>query len=173
METLQKIFGYLIVIISISFSMLYDFGLFPIGLFIFLSILLLVIGIYQWLEKENRSRYRSYIISLIILTILVFIISIFIGRELTSKSQQRADMLVKAITNFYSDRKELPKELEDLKPEYLTKIPKPAILNKNEYEFEYIPLGDSLKSGFILTYYSGLGVTATYNSETGEWIYDD
>ncbi len=95
-------------------------------------------------------------------------------------TERRADTIIQQITIYQKQYGHYPESLEQLVPRQLTKVPSTAkgLLQGRPFIYKtYFHQPDSANAlagqNYSLEYYSGAMVTASYDSKSREWHYDD
>lgn len=164
-------------VILIVLSLKYNTGYLPIGIIIVLSILILSLiiwGILRILKIKNVKIFLTIGLICILVLISVFLIS-RINKTITNN---RADLLIKKITEYKNLNGYYPKQLIDLTPNFLNKIPQPAFNFSENFIYEIVDCKTDTSNlvfceNFILKYFGPLEMEAKFSSKKKKWEYDD
>lgn len=95
-------------------------------------------------------------------------------------TKRRADTIIQQVNVYQKQHGHYPESLEQLVPRQLTKVPSTAkgLLQGRPFIYEtYFHQPDSANAlagqNYYIRYYSGAMVTASYDSRSREWHYDD
>jgi len=111
------------------------------GLFIVTSIFIIwIVRKFNTRKKEGSKKARLITVLLLTLFTIPFLTSIFLSSPLRNMSRKiaiaRTDTMIPAIENYKRDKGIYPGKLEELREEYLSKIPSPLIIGIPEYGYE-------------------------------------
>ncbi len=79
------------------------------------------------LSIKNKPKLRYVVNKILIYLILLGVTFVFYAYDL-SLAQQRSEVVIAAVDQYYQDRWAYPAELQDLVPAYLRKVPKPRLV---------------------------------------------
>jgi len=174
----KKIILYVIIYFGLIFiSLKGNIGYVPIGFVILSSLLLL--SLVTWLILRILKRQTAKFFAILGMICILVFISIFslsrIGLKITTK---RANFIIERIMEYKYIEGCYPKSLNELKPSYISNIPKPTFSYSDTFIYELIDCRtDSTNmtfcDNFILKYYGPLEMEAKYTSQKKIWEYDD
>jgi len=138
------------------------------GLAFLVGAFVLLVGLPRSLQRKFAPTRRQHLRNLgIYLSAVVFVFSL---NHLNNQvAQSRADVLVSAVKNFYSENQRYPQSLNDLVPRYVEQIPS-AKYTLTSNEFRYV----NSEQGVYLEYTEVPPFGRPYFSfNKGQWLYMD
>jgi hypothetical protein len=166
-------FFYKLIFFLLSFSILTILSIqSPIGItffplvLIFFTPLLFILWLVK-LESIKNIPVRRYNVYLIIAIVLSFFASIGIIKYQKSATMDNAEPLIHALEKYNYDRNLYPQNLNELKTEYLTNIPRTKMGWLN-VDFEYTPYNNMKEFRLSFKYLATL--RCIYNSEMKNWV---
>ena len=182
-QILKKALKYLFLAVFLFvFTIEGSVGIFPFGLIVMI-ISTSVSGLIAGILHGKYTHPRTLMVSRIILFVGLFVIiaSYSYYKIQINQNFKNAAILVKSIDRYKKEKKDYPKTIQVLVPNYIDKIPtvKLGIIARS-FTYEYIDINDKIlkkenqisqnaNSGYFLIYKGYLGVTYTYYSREGNW----
>ncbi|QQS45199.1 MAG: hypothetical protein IPM66_14700 [Acidobacteriota bacterium] len=157
---------------SIILDVEYSYDLLSFSILLFLT---LIIGLFCLSGRTQTKRVGKWLITYSLVVIVVSNIISSIQMFYTSKT---ARVIITALDEYKSEKREYPRALDELVPKYLHEIPNTSMgwgrrkffynsYNKNQ--FEYLNQFSGKRENFILSYTTRALIACQYTSDNKSW----